>query len=191
MNPWLNLFITLTTSLATTYIAQYLGNKSEIKLFQYQNKEKIYNETYLPFLKMLLAYEHTDYFFMIVMPQIEVVDGAKKDWVAEYLIEHIGTIPSSVTKLLAKYRNISFNSLLEYDRFGSLYNKDLTKPAKASKMYDFIIVEMLQEAQRLSEIIGYPNIAGPILATFQQEASHDENSRYKSLKERTMNIESE
>lgn len=190
INPWLNFFITLVTSLATSltasYTANYFGNKSDIKRFQYQNKEKIYKETYLPLLKILLSYEHIDYYYMIVNPQLEEVAGARKDWLADYLIEHIGTIPSSVAKIVAKYKNISFNALLEYNKFGSLYEKDLTKPAEASNIYDFIIVEILQEAKQLSETIGYPNIAASILETFLNEASNNDTPRYKSMTERIL-----
>ncbi|AME09693.1 hypothetical protein AXE85_05765 [Gemella sp. oral taxon 928] len=169
--------ITPIVSVLSIFISHWLGTLKINKEYKHSQNEKLYKELYIQLFRELnsaLNEEFLNYHWLIAHPRYS---RKKPDFLSVILNNNLEKIPPKLISYVSKYKYHSANSIPffwgeEYDYF---YYNHLKS---ASELFDYIIIELLLEAQEVSKIIKYPNSAKEFLNIFQKAMKNqDSHSR--------------
>lgn len=178
MNFDITTFIAPVVSIVSIFVSNYLGRTMNMHNHKYANAEKTYSTFYIPLIKWLAPtnQDAMSYFWKISM--IRLGPTKQPDWLKAHLTRNLEfALPSVVSKYqdyMVKTGGAEF--FYNPEGFRENYRQNAIE---ASKLFDLIITESLKEASTLSEKLGYPNTAKPILEIFEKGIENqDIHSRY-------------
>lgn len=180
MEIW-SIVISSTISVVSIFISNFLGQKATDRKFQLQNMEKSYKEFYVPLMKFLISAnkENLTYYWLIAS-WYNAPNGIKRtnDPIRTLLGDNLELLPPEVVKLIPEYSVATSGAQMFFGdgEYRENYRHNLVT---ASELFDEIIQTSLKEAKTISQKIGYPDIATPILESFENmERSQMNYPRY-------------
>lgn len=150
------------------FISNWLGRKSTKHDYQLETKNKAYQEFYIPLIKLLINgnKESMTYFWYVALFYQAPEEIRSDDHFNTLVKNNIQYLPPQVVPYIQRYSLESHGAQLFFREDG--YDEDYKHHlVNASDLFDTIIKLSLQEASLLARELGYPDIAMPILETFE------------------------
>lgn len=177
--PLISAGVTAAVSIASIFMANWLGRKTKLKQDRFEYKKEIYLSLYVPLLKWFHAtnFMEKSYYWQIAFP---AYTQNRPDSLAELLIENFEKLPVQVAMCYSEYTQNSVTASKMY--IGDEFNYNYEHHAKnASDLYEYIIRELLQEGTKLSKELRLPDIATATLRQFDEDMDNYIGPRYLSL----------
>lgn len=168
MDDWMQLIIGPLISVGSIFISNWLGRKSVKNNYQLETKDKAYSEFYIPLMKKLTSANKdsmTYYTYVAVWYGAPKEFKKRKDDFSQLFRANLEYLPPKIIKLVPEYMTATSGAQLFFgdDGYRENYRNNLIK---ASDLFDEIIKLSLKEASSISNELGYPDIAEPILKLF-------------------------
>lgn len=181
MTHWLQITIGPLISIVAIFISNWLGRKSVKNNYQLETKDKAYTHYYIPLIKMLVrANKNSLTYYWLVAAWYGAPEAVKRknDPINDLLISNVKYLPPEIVNLVSEYSVATSGARMFFgpNSYRENYRKQLIK---ASNLFDEIINKSLKEASKTSETLGYPDIAKPILESFESmERTEHNHPRY-------------
>lgn len=177
MNDWIPLIFGPTISVGSIFISNWLGRKSVKNNYQLETKDKAYSEFYIPLMKKLTsANKNSMTYYIYIAAWYAAPKGFKKtnDDFSQLFRTNLEYLPPRIIKLVPEYMTATSGAQLFFgdDGYRENYRHNLIE---ASDLFDKIIKISLKEASSISNELGYPDIALPILEMFEGIEHTDKN----------------
>lgn len=165
---WMPIAFSPLISVASIFISNWLGRKSESRKFQLETTDKAYNSFYIPLMKTLVSANESNltyYWFIAVLYGAPKPVKSTSDFLKQLLNTNLHYLPSQLIELIPKYNVATSGAILFFgeDGYRENYRQNLIT---ASDLFDDIIEISLKEASLIANRLGYPDIAKPILESF-------------------------
>lgn len=181
----LRIVVPAIVSVLTVLVTLAFSKHSDKNKQFVKTDEENYLKFHVPLIKRLASFNPNSraFFDVIVVVRMNNLDG---DLVLDHFITNIQFVPETTIDLVFEYfkacGDLSFYSIDSNMYQNSEHEKIMIE---ASNLYDQIILNTLKESTRLSNRLGYPDIATPILESFLSELNADEaNRRHLTASER-------
>ena len=150
------------------------------KKHRLENQEAAYTNYYGPLLSLLIHYKLSSVWYGILRHSI----FAHQTWPDIPIDNSIQNLIRQNIKYLPKETGPTIHKLLMtsdelFYLQGEGYERYEKHAIDASESFDFIIIESLKEASRLSKKLGYPDIAISLLNEFQKSLTSRPYDRHK------------
>lgn len=178
---WIILILPSVISVISIFISNYLGNKSTSSEHKLNVQEDTYRKYHIPIIQWLSRTNSTmwNYAYLIAIP-VSNTSNLASEFILTHVSQNIEYAPKEVVTAYSEYlqRAGNYEFYVYYAPNGN--DPELEKSAREiSKLFDQIIVASLREAKRLSNTLGYPDIAEPVLKTYERGiAQSGENQRH-------------
>lgn len=140
--------------------------------------DKSYQSYYIPLIKFLIsANEENLTYYWLIASWYSAPQPVRKttDTLNILLSQNLEFLPPKIVSLIPKYKVTTSGAQLFFGEQGyrENYRHNLVE---ASDLFDKIIETSLKEASLISNKLGYPNIAKPILESFEKMEKTTSNS---------------
>ncbi|API89444.1 hypothetical protein BKP56_09335 [Marinilactibacillus sp. 15R] len=157
-----------TVSIISIFISNYLGRKATKNNYQLETKDKAYKSFYVPLMKFLISANKDSMIYYWYIASWYAAPGKFKkssDLLSDLLRSNLEVLPPKVVTLVSEYSTSTSGAQMFFgdDGYRENYRHNLIK---ASELFDTIVRQSLQEASLISKELGYPDIAKPILESF-------------------------
>lgn len=172
------LLVPSVVSIISIFISNYLGVISSNFKNQISIQEKTYNEYHIPLIQWLLQHnkDSWNYARLIAMPNIM---QKEPDFILSHISKNISYAPSKAVELYSDYFDLFMSDNYYSFSSASFDNPKVEKEViLKSDIFDQIIIESLKEASILSNKLGYPDIARPVLDNFSLNVHASKGNRH-------------
>ena len=165
---WMQILSGPIISIIAIFISNWLGRKSSQNEFKLKSMENAYLNYHLPLMKMLISTNKDNLtYYWTVAVWYSAPPGIKKknDYVLTLVRENLEHLPPDIVNLVPDYMVATGGAELFFSDDGYRQNYKNTLET-ASNLFDKIIKLSLEDASRLADKLGYPDISKPILESF-------------------------
>lgn len=156
-------------TIVSLFIADVLMKKNEARKYRLSTLESAYEDFYLPLIKLLMSANKSSvtYYYLVAVwygaPKLFRRDSDPLD---KLLHKNLKYLPPEVIQLVSEYTSSTAGARLYFGPDG--YRESYLGSLKnASDLFDKIVNISLKEASLIANKLGYPNIAKPILESFE------------------------
>lgn len=184
IKDWLQILSGPMISIIAIFISNWLGRKSNQNEFKLNSMKNAYLNFHLPLMKILiLANKNALTYYWIIAAWYNAPGEFKKDndRLLSLLRSNLEYLPPEIVKLVPEYMVATSGARLFFgdNEYRENYKKSLDT---ASDLFDEIIKSSLQDASRLANKLGYPDISKPILESFLN-IEHSQHNYPRALPE--------
>lgn len=178
---WIPIFLSPLISVLSIFISNWLGRKSESRRYRLDMIDKSYQSYYIPLIKFLIsANEENLTYYWLIASWYNAPQPVRKttDALNVLVSKNLEFLPPKIVSLVPKYKVATLGAQLFFgeEEYRENYRHNLIE---ASDLFDEIIEISLKEADLISSKLGYPNIAKPILESFEMmEKTTSNHPRY-------------
>ena len=165
---WVSLLSGPIISIIAIFISNWLGRKTNENEFELQTMDKAYHSFYIPLMKLLISANKnslTYYYLVAIWYSAPKEFKRKDDQFLNLIRRNIEYLPPKIVNLIPDYMVATGGAELFFGVNGYRENYR-AQLEKASDLFDEIIKLSLEEANLISNRLGYPNISKPILEAF-------------------------
>lgn len=165
----LQIILGSSVSIISIFVSNYLGRKATKDNYRLETKDKAYKSFYVPLMKFLISSNKdsmTYYWYIATWYAAPGKFKKKDDLLSKLLKSNLEHLPPKIVTLVSEYSVTTSGAQMFFgdDGYRDNYRHNLIK---ASDLFDNIIKKSLLEASSISKELGYPDIAKPILESFE------------------------
>lgn len=176
---WNQLLIYLSpfVSVISIFISNWLGRLSEKSKYRQLTLEKTYLNYYVPLMKFLATVnkESMTFYWMVAAWYLGPESSKSNAKLLSNLLRtNIELLPPKIVMKISKFSGAVSGTEMFFGEgeYRENYRHNLIE---GSELFDEIIIESLKEASTISKKLGYPNIAKPLLESFQSMEQNQRN----------------
>lgn len=179
---WIILILPSVISVISIFISNYLGNKSTSSEHKLNVQEDTYWKYHIPIIQWLSRTNSTmwNYAYLIAIP-VSNTSNLASEFILTHVSQNIEYAPKEVVTAYSEYlqRASNYEFYVRFNELAGLGTPVENSAQEIADLFDKIIVASLTEAKKLSNTLGYPDIAEPVLKTYERGiAQSEKNSRH-------------